>query len=273
MKLRFSFLLLFLFAFLLFLALAAGASRSTLLFLSGLVLLAGGAGFYLLRSKSSAVESLSAAVEKLKAGDYSARPSIPAADELAPVARAVNELAEELQKKDFCVLAFDFRGHGDSTTVEPDKFWTTPYNKSLVKSKNKTAIDYKNFDKRYYPALVNDIAAAKAFLDRSKNDSGICNTSSTIVIGGETGATLGAIWINSEWNRFKIEITPFLEVRASDRPEGQYLSGFVALSMPPRIGTRSVHLARTLDLASRQNAMPTVFVHGDGDPKEDFNIG
>jgi signal transduction histidine kinase/HAMP domain-containing protein len=98
-KLRFPFLLLFLFAFLLFLALAAGASRSTLLFLSGLVLLTGGAGFYLLRSKSSAVGPLSAAVEKLKAGDYSARASIPAADELAPLARAVNELAEELQKR------------------------------------------------------------------------------------------------------------------------------------------------------------------------------
>jgi two-component system phosphate regulon sensor histidine kinase PhoR len=98
-KLRFPFLLLFLFAFLLFLALAAGASRSTLLFLSGLVLLAGGAGFYLLRSKSSAVEPLSAAVEKLKAGDYSARASILMADELAPVARAVNELAEELQNR------------------------------------------------------------------------------------------------------------------------------------------------------------------------------
>ena len=57
------------------------------------------------------------------------------------------------------------------------------------------------------PVLINDIAAVKCFLDR-KNDTGACNTSSTILLGAETGATLGAIWLNAEWRRYKVVQNP-----------------------------------------------------------------
>lgn len=98
MKFRFLVLFLFLFALFLLLGSLAGASRSTIFFLSALFLLAGGTGFWLLRPKSRSAESLAAAIDRMKAGDFSARASVPAGDELAPLGQATNELAEELQK-------------------------------------------------------------------------------------------------------------------------------------------------------------------------------
>src|SRR4051794_2517889 len=38
-------------------------------------------------------------------------------------------LAEGLNKQGFAVLTFDFRGHGESTTVNPMVFWNYPFNK------------------------------------------------------------------------------------------------------------------------------------------------
>ena len=73
-------------------------------------------------------------------------------------------LAVELQKKGYAVLTFDFRGHGESTAVEPEVFWSKPYLFFNQYVKKGQEIDNK-FDKRYLPALVNDIAAAKSYLD------------------------------------------------------------------------------------------------------------
>src|SRR5215475_4904312 len=80
-------------------------------------------------------------------------------------------LAEELQKKGFAVLTFDFRGHGQSTEiVEPQKFWEAPSNRMYMKHLGKsTSLDVKDITPGYAPILCNDIAAARAFLDR-KND-------------------------------------------------------------------------------------------------------
>ena len=103
-------------------------------------------------------------------------------------------LAEEIQKTGLNVLSFDFRGHGLSVDVEPEKFWSNQHNQILAGGKTgfgKRTIDLRNFDKRYFPAMVNDIAAARAYLERTKNDDGSCSTSSIIVIGAESGATLG----------------------------------------------------------------------------------
>ncbi|MCI0405724.1 MAG: ATP-binding protein [candidate division Zixibacteria bacterium] len=98
MKFRFLFLLLFLFALFLLLGLTASATRSTLFLLSLLFLLTGGFGYLFLRPKPRSVEALAAVVEKLKAGDFSARAALPEEDPLSPLGVALNELAEELQK-------------------------------------------------------------------------------------------------------------------------------------------------------------------------------
>jgi len=66
-------------------------------------------------------------------------------------------------------MMFDFRGHGDSTTIDqPDAFWTVPINKGTIKTKAKEEIDVKDYinSNAYLPVLVNDIAAVKAYLDR-----------------------------------------------------------------------------------------------------------
>ena len=116
-----------------------------------------------------------------------------------------DDLAEKLLGEGYSVFSFDFRGHGQSTKVNPEKFWDLRKNpqNQMVKGFNKRPppenIDKGDFEHTYYPYLVNDVAAAKAFLDR-RNDSGEVNTSSTFVIGAGQGATIGALWMASQWH-------------------------------------------------------------------------
>src|SRR5262245_6043776 len=116
-----------------------------------------------------------------------------------------DKLAAELQKRDFAVLAFDFRGHGESKAVDAE-FWNNAFNQRFVKgysaTKPKDTIEHKDFAKNYYSSLINDITAAKAFLDR-RNDQGDCNSANLIVIGAGDGAVLGAMWIYEEQFRHR----------------------------------------------------------------------
>src|SRR5260370_24673899 len=64
-------------------------------------------------------------------------------------------LADQLQKKGYAVLTFDFRGHGDSTTVEPKPFWSKQHHFHLHVPgwrQNAASIDNGKFDKKYLPA-------------------------------------------------------------------------------------------------------------------------
>jgi dienelactone hydrolase len=112
-------------------------------------------------------------------------------------------LAARLQKDGYAVLTFDFRGFGDSKTVTND-FWGFPHNNNPMNIRKRggaggppTTIDQKDFKAAYYPYLVNDIAAARAYLDR-RNDAGELNSSNIVVIGAGHGATLGALWLAHE---------------------------------------------------------------------------
>src|SRR5204862_4095410 len=99
-----------------------------------------------------------------------------------------DDLAKKLQAN-YAVLTFDFRGHGDSTDVVPGPmgFWRYPDNRSLGSNPNKKTISWKDFPKGYYPMLVNDIAAARHFLDVQTN-ANRCNSSNLILIGAQDGA-------------------------------------------------------------------------------------
>jgi hypothetical protein len=112
----------------------------------------------------------------------------------------LTDLARALQEKGFAVLTFDFRGHGGSTTVSPF-FWNTPSSR-LIKGymAKKTTISYREFAPSYFPILVNDIVAARRFLDL-KNDAKQCNTSNLVMVGAQDAATLGAMWLSNEWRR------------------------------------------------------------------------
>src|SRR5205823_2790380 len=81
--------------------------------------------------------------------------------------QAWEKLAEELQNKGFAVLTFDFRGHGESTGVNPEVFWKINANTTLINGakQNRKAIRFADFKRSYPPMLVNDIMAAKRYLD------------------------------------------------------------------------------------------------------------
>lgn len=184
-------------------------------------------------------------------------------------------LAESLQKANYSVIMFDFRGHGDSTTIEDrDLFWKKLANTNNVRTKDKDAIEVKDYIKQgstYLPVLVNDIAAVRGWLERRNDDSKDCNTSSLIVIGADSGATLGALWINSEWYRHKyappmpvaVVIPKFVETR----PEGKDIIAAVFLTPHASLEKRTVSVTSLLRIASKDNAMAAAFFYGEDDTK------
>src|SRR5437660_6786405 len=148
-----------------------------------------------------------------------------------------DKLAKELQSKGYAVLSFDFRGHGKSDRVDA-AFWTDTLNdmnrklKSYTPGKLKDRISFKDFPPGYYPRLVDDIAAAKVFLDR-RNDAGDCNSASLVVIGAGDGAALGALWMNSEFSRYRITGDPLFPatVKRDSNPEGRGIVAAICLSI------------------------------------------
>ncbi len=185
-----------------------------------------------------------------------------------------DELAKRLQADGYSVLRFDFRGFGNSTTVG-SSFWKESYNRSVRgydKSKPPTTISHKDFDANatvYYPYLVNDIAAAKAFLDR-RNDAGQANTSSLIVIGAGEGATLGAMWMASEWHRKRVNGTPgtLIPTKLSlEDPEGRDEAAAVWLDLSQKLGNHEIPSALHNWLAemSGANKVAMGFIYGDQD--------
>lgn len=182
-------------------------------------------------------------------------------------------LAEKLSEK-AAVLTFDFRGHGQSTEIDPDLFWKVPFNRVHVKNaasaaaNSKNSIEFKELMTSYYTAFVNDIAACKAYLDR-KNDTGACNTSSFILVGAEDGATLGAIWLNSEYHRHRLVQDLNLFTTPDPRPEGLDVIGCVWLSIKSQLGSRpgTVSIANTLAAPLKDRAVPMVFMYGADDAK------
>jgi alpha-beta hydrolase superfamily lysophospholipase len=197
----------------------------------------------------------------------------PIGDGKSSKSREWKGLATTLQKNGYSVVTFDFRGHGESTSIDsPNVFWTVPANRNFVRTKDKATIEVKDFIKNgaYLPTLVNDIAAIRTFLDE-KNDQGQCNSSSIIVIGAESGATLGAIWINSEWNRYKYlaPMNPmFMKGTLDKRPEGNNITAAIFLTIQPELNTyRKISVGGVLARAVKFQATPTIFFSGKDDKR------
>jgi hypothetical protein len=192
-------------------------------------------------------------------------------------------LAKKLQENGYAVLMFDFRGHGDSTTVQPGTpnvnpalslpgFWSETLNRQGVKGYNPRKlpieIKYEQFLPVYYTVLANDIAAAKAFLDEQAD----CNSSNLILIGANDGATLGALWLNSELHRYRFQPpAPGLPQGLIDRqkPEGLAVKAAVWLTLSPTLGAgkNPSNLLPMLDLPARAYKVPMLFAYGEGDAK------
>ena len=177
-------------------------------------------------------------------------------------------LAESLNKEGASVLTFDFRGQGQSTSIEPTVFWRFPRNSTSVKgSPKKESIEYKAMSQDYYPVLVNDIAAAKAFLD-GRNDTGVCNSANLIVLGAETGATLGSIWLSAEWHRYAFTpANPLMGIQAAiaPLPDGKKNDRSHLAEHKSKLGSRVVRLSSVLDVPGRQYATPMAFMYSKED--------
>jgi len=197
-----------------------------------------------------------------------------------------DSLATKLQDKGYSVLSFDFRGHGNSTSVDSTKFWDRrfyPWNAMYIKGgsldakgKPKDSISKEGFLPGYYPYLVNDIAAAKAFLDE-RNDAGECNSRALLLIGAEDGGALGALWMHSEWNRFAAaqainnpmgpRFPPLIRgVEKDSEGKGQYCALWLTMSTS-LAGKMSVSTSvkTALREAGRDKKVPMGFLYGEKD--------
>lgn len=180
-------------------------------------------------------------------------------------------LATELQRRGFTVLTFDFRGHGDSTAVDPDVFYTLPLNKRIFQhgKEVKDRITYKDFvghkkNYTYIPMLVNDIEAARNFLDQ-KNNAGECNSSSLVLVAAEEGAALGALWLTCQFKKAHYVPNPLGVGAIPDprRTEGEDVGAAAWLSIPSYL-TKQYPVATWLASPVRDK-VPMLFVYGDKD--------
>jgi hypothetical protein len=175
------------------------------------------------------------------------------------------KFAEKLHKEGFAVLQFHFRGHGRSTEVDPDLFWSpqNSANRKFIKSERKEEVEFAKFNSGYHQYLINDIAAAKSYLDR-KNDAGECNSSNLILLANGKSGALAAAWINAEMNRYRILPPPFLGAPAqlAEHPEGANLLGAVFVNLTSQIGKRKIALSIALQGASRRYKVPMLFFYG-----------
>jgi hypothetical protein len=183
-----------------------------------------------------------------------------------------DHLAEALQKEGYAVLSFDFRGFGQSKSLEnPEKFWMSPHNRQLRgagAAKLPESIDHKRFPTPYYPHLVDDIAAAKAYLDR-KNDQGEVNSSNLVVIAAGQGAALSALWLAAQCHLQRDRETYNKQIilpdmrHALDDPEIKDVAAAVFLSLSPSVSRIPFHLKGTLlPEVGRENKIPMAFVYG-----------
>jgi dienelactone hydrolase len=155
-------------------------------------------------------------------------PAVIVLDDLADDARPAvcDDIARQLAKEGCTALCFDFRGCGRSQTVEPE-FWDSATNQQLVKGYKADgppeAIRFADFKPGYLPALANDIAAARAYLER-RNDARECNTGQMYLIGFGRGAALGQLWLASEWSRYRVS---GFQSKLAANPDGRDVAGCV----------------------------------------------
>jgi pimeloyl-ACP methyl ester carboxylesterase len=186
------------------------------------------------------------------------------------------DLAAELVADGYVVLAFDFRGFGDSQEVDAKRFWSQPHNRThLTRRPDRGVapdlIRHDLFKASYFPYLVNDVAAVKAYLDR-ENDARRLNSANVILIGAGDGATVGALWLAHEARRRRSLAAGKRLVRLGD-PEVNHVTAAVWLAPTPAIGSRPVNPAVWCEEAGLHHRVPMAFVHGQHDgPGENLAI-
>jgi pimeloyl-ACP methyl ester carboxylesterase len=180
-----------------------------------------------------------------------------------------DRLAQKLQEAGYAVLSFDFRGFGDSKSVDKE-FWSpvrNPHN-ALLKGarmpKPPETIEQKDFPASYYPNLVNDVAAAKAYLERLNDSAQQVNVSNLILIGAGEGALIGQLWAAEEWRRKKVG-----PAALDDSAEGRDIAALVHLTISPALAGRtlSAPLRSWVVEVGAEFKTPVAFFYGEKDDK------
>jgi hypothetical protein len=178
------------------------------------------------------------------------------------------QLANALVADGYTVLSFDFRGFGESKTIDQEKFWTFPHNLTHLTKKKGDVLDKDMFRVSYYPILVNDLAAVKAYLDR-RNDARELNSGNIILIGAGDAAAVGSLWLAHESRRRRDKSGGGLAVMITlGDPEVKDIAAAVWLSPNPRIGAKTVGLSamqKWIAEAGKQNKVPMAFITGKKD--------
>jgi hypothetical protein len=155
-------------------------------------------------------------------------------------------LAQILQKQGCSVLTFDFRGFGENRKGQdslPPTFWNFTANKVLLNHLkhvgaaplgNPSTLDGTQFPDAYKPWLVQDIVAARHFLD-GKHDAVGLNSHNLVVIGAGEGATLACFWLGAEMSRTKNPGLP-PAVAPKPKPEGRDVIAAVWIDASSRLG-------------------------------------
>jgi hypothetical protein len=179
-------------------------------------------------------------------------------------------LAEALQAEGHTVLTYDFRGHGDSKKVTP-QFWKYPVNKSLPTyvsilpaEKQPRELEPADMPSEYRPWLIEDIAAARTYLDvRHDESSGPVNTFNLVVIGAGQAAALGSLWLASEGLRYNAtEMGNKIFVKWPEKLS-VLQAVWIGMADPLKLNPFGIH--SWLEGAHEKPVVPITFIYGEED--------
>lgn len=184
----------------------------------------------------------------------------------------MDKLGDQLNDQGYAVLSFDFRGFGRSKDISPDQFWANPTNKLVLPPgfnprSPATSIDAKSFPAAYFLHLVDDVTAAKAYLDRKSMDKKL-NSSQLVVIGAGQGATVGMMWVYGQHHLFRQKGqkgTALQPLPDLDEAEGKDVIGTFWLAMSPSIEGVTIPIKAYMEDMEKKYKTPMVFLYGDGD--------
>lgn len=186
-------------------------------------------------------------------------------------AKGWDQLARDLQSRLNCaVLALDLRGHGGSRQVA-NKFWTNHNdNRNGIRgggnARLKNEISHTEFKGTYWPMLLNDLAAARHYLD-AQNDAQRCNTSSIIVIAAQDTAGLAMGWVTHEWDRRTVPAAQSIgTINPSVREPGEDIAACVWLGPVTRGGSVSFRVSEWFGRSNKlREHTPMYFLYGKQD--------
>jgi pimeloyl-ACP methyl ester carboxylesterase len=177
-------------------------------------------------------------------------------------------LAQALQAAGHTALHIDLRGHGTSTAVSRG-FWDFPANQSLPggamarRGKAPRTLSAGFMPPAYFPWLVQDLAAAHAWLESRHDDpDSSVNMDNLVVLGVGEGGSVVALWLAAESHRYPGGAD---RPGMSGDPAVKSVAGAILVSACPALGGRAALVEQWLALAGRHHGVPLVFVCGGDD--------